>query len=251
MSASSEDWRCADHCGTVTVCLLCLLTTTWVNALMGQSFADCSTAGVFGDLAAAAATALGLPAPGGMPPAMETVAGRRLLQIAPLTNVFAGFDATAFNDVLRQALLGAGNQFANAAIAAVNGRPGASAALTAVQKFLSSLQSGSSLFESLLSAIPQGNILSVILEPQGGQQVIQSLQGLQNGLQGAGGAERGPIVGEIAKVLGSLAEGGSVNASPAVRAALQAASKLVMPNASDVLSGFLSQLATAVVGSGK
>jgi hypothetical protein len=227
-----------------------LNSTRWENILTEQLSFVGYTAGVFGNLAAAAATALGLPAPGGMPPAMETIPGRRLLQIAPLTNVPAGFDAAAFNSVLRQALLGAGNQFANAAIAAVNGRPGASAALTAVQKFLSSLQSGSSLFESLLAAIPQGNILSVLLEPEGGQQVIQSLQGLQNGLQGAGGAERGPIVGEIATVLGSLAEGGSVSASPAVRAALQAASKLVMPNASDLLSGFLSRLATAVVGSG-
>jgi hypothetical protein len=183
---------------------------------------------------------------------METVAGRRLLEIAPLTNVPAGFDAATFNGMLRQALMGAGNQFANAAITAVSGRPGTtSAALTALQKFLNSLVSGSSLLESLLSAIPQGNILSVILEPQGGQQVIQSLQGLQNGLQGAGAAERGPIVGEIAKVLGALSGSGSVSTSPAVKAALQAASKLLTSNVAGLMSGFESQLATAMGGSGK
>ena len=55
-------------------------------------------------------------------------------------------------------------------------------------------------------------------------------------------------MGEIAKVLSSLAEGGAVSASPAVQAALQAASKLVMPNAGGLLSGFQSQLAAALGG---
>lgn len=207
-------------------------------------FHNCCPAGVFSNLAATAATALGLPPP----PGLARPAGRNLLQIAPVTDIPAGFDVTAFNGAVGNALLGAATQFANAAIAAVNGRPGASASLSALQKFLTSLQAGSGVIESLLGALPQGNVLSVILDPEGGQKVIQSLQGLQAGLKSATGAEAGPIMGEIAKLLGSLTEGATVGAGPAVQAALQAASKLVMPNAGGLLSGFLSQLAAAMGG---
>jgi hypothetical protein len=147
-------------------------------------------------------------------------------------------------------LLGAASGFANAAVAAAGGRPGGSAALSALQKYVSTLQGVSGKLQGLLGGLPlQGKLLSVVLEPVGGKTVIDSLTALSANLKTAGTGDKGAVLGQIANVLGALvSKGTGVDVSPAILAALQAASKLVLPNADKLLSGWGAQLASALAG---
>jgi hypothetical protein len=201
-------------------------------------------------LSEGAAAALGLQTP--------TAPTRGLLQDtpapAPLPNLPANFDASAFRGAINNALLGAASSFGNSAIAAVNGRPGASAVLPAMavlQKYVGDLQGVSGTLEKLLGGLPlQGKLLSVILEPNGGKTVLDSLTALSANLKTAGKGDQGAILGQIANVLGALVtKGTGGDVSPAVQAALQAAAKLVLPNAQKLLSGWVGQLA-GVLASG-
>lgn len=201
-----------------------------------------ATVGVVRDLAGQAASALGLINPTGLEP---RITGRHLLQLSSVP-IPTGFDAVGFNGSIQDALLGAASQFANAAVAAVNGRPGLSAALGGIQKYIETLTGVSNQLDGFLSALPQGRIISVILDVVGGKSVIDSLASLQGALKTAAPGQQGPVVEKIATVLGSLSGGGAVSAKPAVQAALQAASKQLLPNAQELLSGFRSELAAAM-----
>lgn len=187
------------------------------------------------NIANGASAALGLPVPAAAP-------GRHLLTTTPLV-LPAGFDAPAFNGVLRQALLGAGTQFANAAVAAINGRPGVSAAAGALQQYVERLTEVAGKFDSFLEGLPQGKVLSLIFDAAGGGKVIDSLTGLSSSLSSAAAGDVGPIVGQIAKVLGSMVTRSAAAAEPAV-----AAQQQVLPNAAGLLAAFQQQLAAAVSG---
>lgn len=201
-------------------------------------------AGVVGDLTAGASAVLGLPTPPGR-------AGRHLLaDQAPLASLPAGFDATAFRGTIATALQGAATEFANGAVAAISGRPGASIALEALQQYIGSVSGVAGKFEKFLGLIPKGPVLSVLFDGVGGKKVISSLLDLATGLRSAEPAQQGPIMQEIASVLSSLgSQRSAVDGQTAVQAAMQAAAKQLLPNAQDLLAGFRSQLAAAV-GSG-
>lgn len=195
------------------------------------------------DLAGQAARALGLPdAPRAGP--------RHLLQaeIAPIS-LPAGFNVLGFNGALGQALANAASQFANTAVASANGRPGLSAALGGIQQYIQALTGASTQLDSLLSLLPQGRVMSVILDSAGGKRVIDSLASLQEALKAAPAGQAGPVVDQIGAVLSSLGSGSAgMGARPAVQAALQAAAKQLMPNAQQLLSVFMSQLSAALSG---
>lgn len=193
-------------------------------------------------LAGQAASALGLTNPTGLAPRSR---GRHLMQLDPVT-IPTGFDVLGFNGAIQDALLGAASQFANAAVASVNGRPGLSAALGAIQQYIETLTGVSTQLDGFLSALPQGRVMSVILDVVGGKSVFDSLASLQGALKTAAPGEQGAVVEQIASVLGSLSGGGAVSARPAVQAALQAASKQLLPNAQELLSGLRSELAAAM-----
>jgi hypothetical protein len=167
------------------------------------------------------------------------------MQLDPVT-IPTGFDVLGFNGAIQDALLGAASQFANAAVASVNGRPGLSAALGAIQQYIETLTGVSTQLDGFLSALPQGRVVSVILDVVGGKSVIDSLASLQGALKTAAPGEQGAVVEQIASVLGSLSGGGAVSARSAVQAALQAASKQLLPNAQELLSGLRSELAAAM-----
>jgi hypothetical protein len=123
--------------------------------------------------------------------------------------------------------------------------------MAVLQKYVGDLQGVSGTLEKLLGGLPlQGKLLSVILEPNGGKTVLDSLTALSANLKTAGKGDQGAILGQIANVLGALVtKGTGGDVSPAVQAALQAAAKLVLPNAQKLLSGWVGQLA-GVLASG-
>lgn len=197
---------------------------------------------------------LGLPAPAGRP--MPMPAGRHLLAVeglaTPLTGLPADFNAEAFRGAIVNALQSGATQFANSAVVAANGRPGASTALGALQKYVGTLTGAAKTFEGFLAGLPRGKILSVILDSTGGgKNLIQSLLGLQAGLKSAAPGQQGPVMTEIGSVLTSLggSDGAGVDATSAVQAAVQLAAKQLLPNAEALLAGFRTQLA-ALLGSG-
>lgn len=209
-----------------------------------------AAAGVVSDLAGEAARALGLPATTVRPNGRHLLAADGNSTEIRAFSIPDGFDVLGFHGAIKDALLSAASHFANAAVASVNGRPGLSAALGAVQHYIETLKTVSEKLDGFLAGLPHGKVMSVILDAVGGKTVIDSLANLQGTLKTAAAEEQGAVVDQIAQVLSSLASGGSTGTSPVVQAAVRAASKQLLPNAEGLLNGFRSQLVAALASTG-